>query len=153
MKKKSTSELGQQLKKLRLALGLQQKEMAAAAGLNTGYLSDLISGKRGNPGIETILKIASRFNVNLNYLLLGEGEMFLPDKEEVLKKEKELKLDLENIDDLYRIMKRSSFVRNSVVGYAVKLCIDNEETIKKEIEKIIEKEEKKALEQEKESGI
>lgn len=148
MKKKSTSELGQRLKKLQLALGLQQKEMALAAGVNTGYLSDLINGKRENPGIETILKIANRFNVSLNYLLLGEGEMFLPDKEEVLKKEKELKLGFDNIDDLYRIMKRSNFVRNSVMGYAVKLCIDNEETIRKEIEKIIEKEEKKTVEPE-----
>jgi transcriptional regulator with XRE-family HTH domain len=148
---KPSSELGQRLKKLRLALGLQQNEMAIAAGLNSGYLSDLIRGKRGNPSIETILKIANRFNVNLNYLLLGEGEMFLPDKEEVLKKEKELKLHLDNIDDLYRVIKRSNFVRNSVMGYAVKLCIDNEETIRKEIQKIIEKEEKKDVEPEEEN--
>lgn len=152
MKKKSTSELGQRLKKIQHALGLQQKDMAIAAGLNTGYLSDLISGKRENPGIETILKIANRFNVSLNYLLLGEGEMFLPDKEEVLKKEKELKLGFDNIDDLYRLMKRSNFVKNSIMGYAVKLCIDNEDTIKKEIQKIIEKEEKKAAEPKEESG-
>jgi transcriptional regulator with XRE-family HTH domain len=113
VKKKYTSELGQRLKKLLLALGLKQKEMAIAAGLNTGYLSDLISGKRENPGIETILKIANRFNVSLNYLLLGEGEMFLPDKEEVLKKEKELKLGFDNIDDLYRVMKRKPSERKS----------------------------------------
>ncbi|UCH96495.1 MAG: helix-turn-helix transcriptional regulator [Candidatus Aminicenantes bacterium] len=144
MKKKTTSELGQRLQNLLHALGLQQKEMALAAGLNSGYLSDLISGKRKNPGIETILKIANTFNVNLNYLLLGEGEMFLPDKDEVLKKEKELKLELDNIDDLYRLMKKSNFVRNTVMGYASKVCIDNEATIRKENEKMIEKEKKKA---------
>jgi hypothetical protein len=58
--------------------------------------------------------------VSLNYLLLGKGEMFLPDKEEILRKEKELKLDIETIDDLYRVMKRSNFVRNTVIGLAVK---------------------------------
>ena len=142
MKKKPLSELGQRLENLRLALGLQQNEMALAAGLNPGYLSDLINGKKANPGIETILKIAKGFNVSLNYLLLGEGDMFLPGKEEDLNKEHELNLDIDTIDDLYRVMKRSKFVRNSLMGFAVKVCIDNEETIRKEIARNIEREEK-----------
>ena len=145
MKKQLTSELGKRLEDLRLALGLHQNEMARAAGLNSGYLSELISGKKDNPGIENVLKIATRFNVSLNYLLLGEGEMFMPDKEEDLKKEKELKLGIETIDDLYRLMKRSNFVKNLVVGYAIKVCIDNEDTIRKEIEKLMENEEQKAI--------
>jgi len=145
VKKQTSSELGQRLHDLRLALGLKQKDMAREAGLNSGYLSELISGKRDNPGIDIIIKIAIRFNVNLNYLLLGEGEMFLPDKDEVLKKEKELKLDLDNIDDLYRLMKISKVVKNSVMGQAVKVCIDNEKTIKKEIARFIKKVKKKAL--------
>jgi transcriptional regulator with XRE-family HTH domain len=146
VKESPSSQLGQRLHNLRLALGLKQKEMARAAGLNSGYLSELISGKRDNPGIDIIIKIAIRFNVNLNYLLLGEGEMFLPDKEEDLKKEKALKLDIDNIDDLYRLMKISKIVRNSVMGQAVKVCVDNEKSIKKEIEKFIKKKEKKAIE-------
>jgi transcriptional regulator with XRE-family HTH domain len=143
MKKKPKNQLGQRLENLRLALRLRQKEMALECGLNPSYLSDLINGKKDNPGIETILKIAKRFNVNLNYLLLSEGEMFLPDKAEELQKEQELNLDIDTIDDLYRIMRRSKFVSNSLIGYAVKLCIENEETIKKEIERRIEKEEMK----------
>ena len=144
MKKKPKNQLGQSLENLRLALRLQQKEMALAAGLNPGYLSDLINGKKDNPGIETILKIAKGFNVSLNYLLLGEGEMFLPDKAEGLTPEEELNLDIDTIDDLYRVMKRSKFVRNSLIGYAVKICIDNEETIRKEIARMIEREEGKS---------
>jgi len=62
LKKQVTSKLGQRLEELRLALGLQQNEMARAAGLNSGYLSELISGKKDNPGIENVLKIATRFN-------------------------------------------------------------------------------------------
>jgi len=46
-------------------------------------------------------------------------------------------------------MKRSNFVKNLVLGYEIKTYIDNEETIKKEMEKIIEKEEKKAIDVEK----
>jgi transcriptional regulator with XRE-family HTH domain len=71
MKKKSLSELGQRLENVRLALRLQQKEMARGAGMAPGHLSDLINGKRGNPGIETILKIAKGFNISLNYVYPG----------------------------------------------------------------------------------
>jgi transcriptional regulator with XRE-family HTH domain len=142
MKKKSLSELGQRLENVRLALRLQQNEMARGAGMAPGHLSDLINGKRGNPGIETILKIAKGFNVSLNYLLLGEGEMFLPDKDEGLAPGEELNLDIDTIDDLYRVMKRSKFVRNTLISYAVKVCIDNEETIRKELGRLNEREKK-----------
>lgn len=134
MKKQFSVDLGQRLQKLRLALGLQQNEMARAAGLNPGYLSELISGKRDNPGIETILKIAVRFNVNLNYLLLGEGEMFLPDKDKALKKEEELKLYIEDIDDLNRVIEKSNIVKNTVMAFTMKFCLANEDTIRKEME-------------------
>jgi hypothetical protein len=70
--------------------------------------------------------------------------MFLPDKEEILKKDKELNLYIETIDDLNRVMKRSNFLKNLILGSGIKACIDNEDTIRKEIEKLIEKEEKKA---------
>jgi len=45
MKKQSSTELGQRIKSLRLALGLKQNEMALAIGLSSSYLSGLISGK------------------------------------------------------------------------------------------------------------
>ena len=149
MKKQPSSELGQRLQRVRLALGFKQNEMALGSGLSTGYFSELISGNKDNPGIENVLKIATRFNISLNYLLLGEGEMFLPDKEEILKKDKELNLYIETIDDLYRLMKRSNFLKNLILGYGIKAGIDNEDTIRKEIEKLMEKEEKKAGEQDK----
>jgi transcriptional regulator with XRE-family HTH domain len=144
VKKQPSSELGERLHRVRLALGLKQNEMAGASGLSPGYFSEIISGKKDNPGIENVLKIATRFNISLNYLLLGEGEMFLPDKEEILKKDKELNLYIETIDDLNRVMKRSNFLKNLILSYGIKACIDNEDTIRKEIEKLIEKEEKKA---------
>lgn len=139
MKEKLIKDIGKRIQELRFTLGLQQNEMARATGLNPGYLSELISGKRDNPGIETILKIAVRFNVNLNYLLLGEGEMFQPDKEEALKKEEELNLYIDDIDDLYRVMKKSNIVKNMVMSFAMKFCIDSEDTIRKEMEKLNKK--------------
>ena len=44
-------------------------------------------------------------------------------------------------------MKRSDLVKNLALGNAIKVCLDNEETIKKEIGTIMEKEENKAVDQ------
>jgi len=75
--------------------------------------------------------------------------MFLPDKEGVLMKEKELNLDIETIDDLYRLMKRSNILKTLILGYGIKVCLENKAIIKKEIEMMMEKEEKKAGEPDK----
>lgn len=73
MKKK---EVGFRLKKIRKVLRLKQKEFAAILNMSDTYLSDIENGKQ-KPGYEVPGILAKEFNINLNYIFFGEGEMFI----------------------------------------------------------------------------
>lgn len=64
------------LKNLLKELDLNQTEFAKAISISPGNISDIMTG-RSKPSLVTLKKIAEKFNVNLNWLLTGEGEMFI----------------------------------------------------------------------------
>ncbi len=133
MKKSLIIDIGKRLRELRVLLGLQQKEMAQAVGLNPGYLSELENGLKDNPGIGILYKISSHYNVSLDYLVHGLGKMFLPDKNNDEKRRQNISPVLETVDDVAWLMNNSRFVKNTILAYAVKIMIENEYVIKKEL--------------------
>ncbi len=64
------------LKLLRKKLGLSQKEMAAQLNIPFTMISKYENGKI-KPGYDMLIKIALHYKVNLNWLLLGIGNMFI----------------------------------------------------------------------------
>ena len=58
-----------------------QKSICKELGIRPQYLSDLRSGKSKNPNSDFVLKLIDTFNLNSNWLLTGEGEMFKTGKE------------------------------------------------------------------------
>lgn len=54
---------GETVRKLRLAKGVSQKQMAAAIGVSPAYLSALEHGKRGAPSFDFIQRVAGYFNI------------------------------------------------------------------------------------------
>ena len=136
MKKKFYSEIGKRLLEVRKFLGIQQKEMADKIGMQQSYLCDLENGKKNNPGIAQLYRIAKQYGVSLDYLVLGEGEMFLPGKENEEKNIDEFIPSFEGFSDLTWLLKNSNFFKNLVLSQASKLYFDNEEFIKKEIKRL-----------------
>ncbi|UCH92400.1 MAG: helix-turn-helix transcriptional regulator [Candidatus Aminicenantes bacterium] len=134
------TDIGKRIQEVRRILGLQQNEMANAVGLNPGYLSEIENGHKHNPGIATLYKISSHYNVSLDYLVHGIGHMFLPDKESDEKKSQDIFNGLENIEDVTWLMKNSRFIKNTLLAYAEKMMIENESVIKTEILRQREKE-------------
>lgn len=65
------SFFGTNIKKIRQVKGLSQKTFADLLDLNRGVISSYEEG-RAEPKIETILKVASHFNLNLEKLLTEE---------------------------------------------------------------------------------
>lgn len=55
------------------------KSVCKELGIRPQYLSDLRSGKSKNPNSDFVLKLIEAFNLNSNWLLTGEGEMFISD--------------------------------------------------------------------------
>lgn len=54
---------GEKMRQLRLAKGVNQKQMAAAIGVSPAYLSALEHGRRGRPTWPLVQKIIGYFNV------------------------------------------------------------------------------------------
>lgn len=54
---------GEKMRALRTARGVTQKEMAAAMGISSAYLSALEHGRRGRPNWLLVQKIIAYFNV------------------------------------------------------------------------------------------
>ena len=125
-------EMGARIKEIRKALRISQKDMAAGLEMANCNLSEIESGK-GNPGHAFFFKLSTRFNVSLDYLFHGKGEMFTTYR---VKRDDgdELIIDhIETIDDLLWYLDNSTMFRNQVLGYAAQIRYENEEVIKKDI--------------------
>lgn len=57
-------------------LNLKQTGFAQEIGVSQPTISDWINKPNVNPSIESLIKISNAFNVNLNWLLTGNGPMF-----------------------------------------------------------------------------
>lgn len=57
------------LKRLREAQGLSQLKLAKRAKVGQVYISELEAGKKRNPGIETLRKLAKALRVNVGKLV------------------------------------------------------------------------------------
>jgi transcriptional regulator with XRE-family HTH domain len=64
-------------------LKLSQKDFAQKTELNPGQLSRILAGK-GSLTYEHLIKIAEIFNVNLNWLVTGKGDIFTKDKSDYM---------------------------------------------------------------------
>ncbi len=69
-------EFAERLKLIRKTLGLKQKDFAMKLKISAPSLSEIEKGKY-KPGHDFFVNISKEFNVNLYYLLFGEGEMFV----------------------------------------------------------------------------
>ena len=69
------STQGERIKKIRKELRMTQSEFGKKIGMSKQYFSKVENGVvlLNN---EKLVAIGDNFNVNLNYLLLGDGEMF-----------------------------------------------------------------------------
>ncbi|MDW8136256.1 MAG: XRE family transcriptional regulator [Thermodesulfobacterium sp.] len=76
MNKYLDKNIGEKIKKLREKLGMTQAEFAQKIFLSRSRLSELEAGK-GNPSNPTIEAICSVFKVNKDWLLHGEGPIFV----------------------------------------------------------------------------
>jgi len=72
--------IGERLKKARMALGLNQVEFSKKIDLRPNYISKY-EREESQMKIETLEKISKVFQINMNWLLTGNGEIFLSQNE------------------------------------------------------------------------
>lgn len=94
------------------ALGISGAEFAKEIKISTGNLSDWTKG-RVAPTTAALIRILQRYRVNINWLLSGEGEMFLSDapipikhqvksNEDLIKLLEELKDRLDSLEERFK---------------------------------------------------
>lgn len=64
-------------------LKMNQKEFAEATEINPGQLSRILAGK-GSLTYDHLVNISKKYNVNLNWLITGKGEVFTKDKSDYM---------------------------------------------------------------------
>lgn len=134
MKRESTKDIGQRVKAVRRALRYQQKDVAAALDMAAGYLSEIEAGK-ANPGPEFFVKFAREYNVNLNYIFLGIGDMLLGADRKMTIREFNFDEEVDSIEKLNWLMEHSSFFKNAILSLASKTLLENEALINRSIQK------------------
>ena len=72
-------EIGFRLQLVRKKLNLLQKDFAKTLDISNASLSEMEAGN-AKPRFELIYNITKKFKVNINYLLHGEGEIFMSDE-------------------------------------------------------------------------
>ena len=63
--------IGERVKTARERLDMSQSELARQAGLTSGYINQIESGIRGNPGTDAIAKLSIALGVSVDYLVHG----------------------------------------------------------------------------------
>ena len=124
------------IKAVREQLRLSQRETAKQIGISPSYFSEIEAGRK-KPGSEFLLNLAHMFNINPNFILLGKGEMFLPEEDENEGDMFDFDRELDSVGSLLWRMKRSAFFRKTIMGYAGKIILENEDTLKLRLKKNI----------------
>ncbi len=87
-------EQGKRLKQIRQALGLSQDDLGSVLGISKQFYSN-IETDRTKLNNEKLVLLCTEYNVNINYLLCGKGEMFIKEQPDNFKNEvKQAILDL-----------------------------------------------------------
>jgi len=114
--------MGDRIQQARLAAGLTQSELGAAAGISSSAISQIESGESKNLKPENLFKIAKKLHKSAEWLVTGEGTQ-LP-REEIYDALSDLPNDdPQNALDFiqYRIEKADGLMTSEKIGRYVKM--------------------------------
>jgi transcriptional regulator with XRE-family HTH domain len=127
----NASDIGQRLKEIRKKIRVQQKEMAATLQIAASYLCEIESGN-AKPGPDFFVKVASEYNVNLNYLLAGAGDMFNTGQN-IKAREFQIDNGVRTTEELLWLMENSNYFYGTILSLANKTLLSEGEIIKKSL--------------------
>jgi transcriptional regulator with XRE-family HTH domain len=133
MKQYNLEEFGNRIKRIRKALKLSQKEFARGIDMSGSFISDLESGS-SRAGYDFFYAMASVYDVNLYFLVFGDGEMFGRNETRPSLGKKEFGKRIETANELLWYMDQSPLFKMTLLGFATKYLYDNDRIIKKDID-------------------
>lgn len=132
-----SKQLGERIKQIRIKSGLTQEQFAASLGMGNANLSGIENGSK-NPKLSFFFNLVKIYHVSLDYLFLGTGEPTLQQNDQKNNLNREQVNDIRTIKDFYWFMHHSSIFRDTMMGQGAKFLYDNEDIIKRNIQKLKE---------------
>ncbi len=136
---KKNQYFGPGFKRIRLALGLKQKEFAALLGISNPFISELESGIK-NPNIPLLARLAEEHNVNISFLLTGKGSPYnqaeakVPSAEEEARRLHLLGSEMvKSIDEFIYHLEYSPLFRNAAMEFFRSYLYAKKEFLAKDI--------------------
>lgn len=84
--------LGNRLKHIRTIKNLTQLDFGSAIGVTKQAIAN-VESSHSNPSIDFLSKLIENFNVNVNWLITGKGELFMNNTLELIEDEFTLKVE------------------------------------------------------------
>jgi len=127
-KHESAVDIGQRINEVRKKLRLPQKEMAITLQIAPSYLCEIEKGN-SNPGPELFVRLASEYNVNMNYLFTGNGEMFSDAPLKIKKQEFDINEDIDTLEKINWLYEKSVVFRGMLISQVNKILYQEKEMI------------------------
>jgi transcriptional regulator with XRE-family HTH domain len=125
--------LGDRLRQIRLQLKLKQKEFAEKLGISGPALSEIENNKY-KPGHDFFVSLASEYNVNLYYLLFGDGYMFIDSMNDPSSGLSRYAASNEQVSKFLYYFERSPIVQYYILGQFRRFIQEEREAIERDIE-------------------
>jgi len=134
-----TNDIASRVTEIRKALKLKQKDFATRLKVSGPSLSEIEKGKY-KPSHDFLYNASREFNINLYYLLFGEGEMFLDPTGSIIGRADDFPMDNEDVRKFIDYFKRSRVVQYYILGYFRGLLIREKDTIESDLKEYENKE-------------
>ncbi len=129
-------QIGERMQLIRKKLNFLQKDFARELGISGGSLSEIEAGL-AKPRFELFYNLTSKFNVNIYFLLHGDGKMFMSENSDPTHQ-----LDSATygyfVDWLKKFLyyfRKSELVRYKVMSFFSTYLLEHEELIEKDIDR------------------
>jgi transcriptional regulator with XRE-family HTH domain len=130
--KEELQEFGNRVRAVREHMRLRQNEFAAGLDFSEGYICQIEKGK-ANPTYEFFYKLALKYNISMDYLFYGKGELFFKRKLAVEENEG-MRDSIDTNDDLLWFLEHSELFRMKIMVEAKRFLYDSEENIRRDIQ-------------------
>lgn len=122
-------ELGARIRDIRLTLKIKQKDFAEQMQISHTYVSEMENGV-SNPSFLFLHKLASLYNVNLDYLFYGAKPVFrgeAPPDGRINSglQPGEVYNGIGTVEELIRVMEKSNYFKFSILMYANRFHFEN----------------------------
>jgi transcriptional regulator with XRE-family HTH domain len=124
MKKKAgfdSEEVGKRLKQVRETLSLTLTKMEEYSGLSKSQVSAVEKGEK-KPSSIYLSALIKQFDININFIFTGKGDMFLHPKNKTAEEK--------DIDELFQMMKQVKMLKYAVLGFFHEYKKRNEDILK-----------------------